>query len=177
MSDVYALTDRGIRVLSPADPRVVDQIGPFLFVASDLHRSVRLVQDRHLSCIAHSDLVWLVCPDGYIGQSAAMELGFALAEKIPVFCRDWPSDVTLRQYVQKVESIDDAIRTIQLRRPAVRQGLSLLVDPAVAIETAHAHLDQLSHLLASPAGSKRDVASEVTDERQQLQQILLFPVD
>jgi len=35
----------------PSDPRVVEAIGPLLFVASDPHRSVRLVQDRHLAAI------------------------------------------------------------------------------------------------------------------------------
>src|SRR4051794_25445033 len=32
---VFAFTDAGVRVLSPADPRVVAQLGDFLFVASD----------------------------------------------------------------------------------------------------------------------------------------------
>src|SRR2546421_8220573 len=75
---VYALTDAGVRVLSPADPRIVDQFGDFVFVASDRARAIRLVQTRHLAAIDASDFVWLVAPEGYIGQSAAMELGFAV---------------------------------------------------------------------------------------------------
>ena len=45
---VRELASEGIRVLSPADPRIVAFQGEFLFVASDRVRSVRLVQDKHL---------------------------------------------------------------------------------------------------------------------------------
>jgi hypothetical protein len=48
---VYRLTDAGALVLSPADPRVVDEFGEFLFVASDRVRAIRLVQSRHLAAI------------------------------------------------------------------------------------------------------------------------------
>lgn len=41
---VAKLRGFGVEVLSPSDPQVVDEIGPFLFVASDRHRSVRLVK-------------------------------------------------------------------------------------------------------------------------------------
>jgi hypothetical protein len=81
---VQELFDLGVKVLSPADPRivdslVVDSLGEFLFVASDRVRSVKLVQDRHIQGISASDFLWLVAPDGYVGQSASMELGFAVA--------------------------------------------------------------------------------------------------
>src|SRR5215208_5165935 len=83
---VYRLTDDGVRVLSPADPRVVDRFGDFLFVASDRARAIKLVESRHLAAIEASDFVWLEAPEGYIGQSGAMEIGFAIAVGTPVFC-------------------------------------------------------------------------------------------
>src|SRR6267142_2696880 len=98
-TSVYDLAGFGVRVLSLADPRIVDTRGDFLFVASDRVRSVRLVQDRHLECIRCSDFLWLVAPDGYVGQSASMELGFAAAHRIPVVGLTLPTDLTLRQYV------------------------------------------------------------------------------
>src|ERR1017187_6013089 len=84
-SAVRELASLSVRVLSPADPRVVAQQGEFLFVASDRVRSVRLVQDRHLESIRAADFLWLVCPDGYLGQSASMEVGFAAAAGVPIF--------------------------------------------------------------------------------------------
>src|SRR6202011_6288827 len=74
---VDELAALSIRVLSPADPRIVAQQGEFLFVASDRVRSVRLVQDRHLDSIRAANFLWLVCPDGYVGSSASMEIGCA----------------------------------------------------------------------------------------------------
>src|SRR5580700_10490514 len=75
----------GVNVLSPSDPRIVDHIGEFLFVASDRLRSIRLVQDRHLAAIRASDFLWVVCPDGYTGPSTSLEIGTAIALGVPVF--------------------------------------------------------------------------------------------
>jgi hypothetical protein len=72
---VHELRAAGIDVLSPSDPRVVDFPGEFLFVASDRLRSVKLVQDRHFEAIRSSDLLWVVCPDGYTGSSTSAEIG------------------------------------------------------------------------------------------------------
>src|SRR5260370_104371 len=96
---VQELASLSIRVLSPADPRVVAKQGEFLFVASDRVRSVRLVQDRHLESIRAADFLWLVCPDGYVGQSASMEVGFAAALCVPIFSTHAPSELTPRRYV------------------------------------------------------------------------------
>src|SRR5687768_12920109 len=83
----------GVRVLSPEQPTIVDALDGFVFVASDRHRSIRLVQDRHLASIASADFLWLETPDGYVGQSAALELGFALASGVPVYSTALPQDL------------------------------------------------------------------------------------
>src|SRR4051812_19445604 len=93
---VAEIRDAGGTVLSPADPRVVDSFGDFLFVASDRLRSIRLVQSRHFAAIQASDFVWLVAPDGYVGLSAAMEVGFAAASGVRVYSDTAPTDLTLR---------------------------------------------------------------------------------
>jgi hypothetical protein len=149
---VYALTDAGARVLSPADPRVVDRFGDFLFVASDRVRAINLVQSRHLAAVQASDFVWLVAADGYIGLSAAMEIGYAVAAGTPVFCTEVPSDLTLRQYVTVVGSIEEALGRIRrLRRdgqhPAGRQNV--LLDPVAVVADAHADLQVLERELTS----------------------------
>src|SRR5947208_17005522 len=82
---VHELAALSVRVLSPADPRIVAAQGEFLFVASDPVRSVRLVQDRHMDCIKASNFLWLVCPDGYVGTSASVEVGFAIRDGAPIF--------------------------------------------------------------------------------------------
>ena len=135
------LLDAGVEVLSPCDPRIVAEEGDFLYVASDRYRSVRLVQDRHLHSIRASSFLWLVTPDGYVGASASMELGFAYASGIPVFS-DWsPSDITLRQYVTQVKDIRHALLRVEERSNTI--GPNVLLDPSSTIESAHAVLDDL----------------------------------
>lgn len=139
---VTELTERGVTVLSPADPRVVDQIGEFVFVASDRVRSIKIVEDRHLECIAVSNFLWLVAPDGYVGQSASMELGFAVAKDVPVFSQHLPSDGTLRKYVQCVSSIGAALSMVLAARQYQRSASdSLLIDPVAAVDSAQRDLE------------------------------------
>lgn len=133
---VAGLVHAGALVLSPADPRIVDQFGDFVFVASDRVRHIRTVQSRHLAAIAASDFVWLVAPDGYVGVSAAMEIGYAAAAEVPVFSADVPTDLTLRQWVTVVHDPGEAMGRLGDIRPIQRQP-SLLIDPHLAIQRSH----------------------------------------
>jgi hypothetical protein len=142
---VHELAARGVRVLSPADPRIVAAQGEFLFVASDVLRSVRLVQDRHLESIRAANFLWLVCPDGYVGQSASMEIGYAAAAGVPIFGTQTPTDLTLRQYVKVVPSLQAAVamsNTFRQRRPE-----GILIDPRASVEKAHDTLERIKATL------------------------------
>jgi len=143
---VHELAALSVRVLSPADPRVVAAQGEFLFVASDRLRSVRLVQDRHLESIRAANFLWLVCPDGYVGQSAAMEVGFAAAVGVPIFTTRAPADLTLREYVTVIPSLSAALRRVEASsRPRRPEGI--LIDPRASIEEAHNTLDRIEATL------------------------------
>ena len=152
---VYALTDMGVRVLSPADPRVVDQFGEFLFVASDRLRTIRVVENRHLAAIEASDFVWLVAPDGYVGLSAAMEIGYAYAVKTPIYSATAPTDLTLRQYVHVVSSIVDVLRTAHV--PKRRKPAGAILDPEGAIDQAHSQLEAVRAELIHPVDPTDDL--------------------
>lgn len=155
-------------VLSPADPRVVDSFGDFLFVASDRLRSIRTVQNRHLAAISASDLLWLVGPDGYVGQSASLELGYAIAVGTPVFSTTPPSDLTLRQYVSVVAGEAAAIsETRRASRPWVPKPGGILLDPAGASETLHRQVDELCEQLVEPTDPRSDkIAASTAGEIQ-----------
>jgi hypothetical protein len=145
---VQELSQARVVVLSPADPRVVDSFGDFLFVASDRLRTIRLVQNRHLAAIAHSDLVWLVAENGYVGQSAAMEIGYAAARGVPVFCATPPSDLTIRQYVSVVPSVEVAL--MRLAESDGPGSLDVLLDPDDGLDLAHDHLEIIRRELTTP---------------------------
>jgi hypothetical protein len=149
-SAVHELASLKVRVLSPADPRIVAAQGEFLFVASDPIRSVRLVQDRHLEAIKAANFLWLVCPDGYVGQSASMEIGYAAAVGVPIFAAQVPSDLTLRQYVKLAPSLKDAVNMARIS-PYRRRVEGVLIDPHASVERAHSAIDQIAAALTRPA--------------------------
>jgi hypothetical protein len=157
---VDALTDAGVEVLSPADPRLVDAFGEFLFVASDRRRKIKMVQDRHLAAIAASHFVWLVAPDGYVGLSAALEVGSALAHEIPVFGATPPNDLTLRQYVSIVSSVRHAVSAVLVLAPEANVP-GLLLDPDGAADRVHHQVDRIRQGLLTPSSVYGEDDSEV----------------
>ena len=150
---VWELATLSVRVLSPADPRIVAAQGEFLFVASDRVRSVRLVQDRHLESIRAANFLWLVCPDGHVGQSASMEVGFAAAVGVPILSTRAPGDLTLREYVTVVPTLSDALRRVEAgSRPQRPEGI--LIDPHASVEKAHDLLERIKTALTSQDNSR-----------------------
>jgi hypothetical protein len=167
---VHELASLSVRVLSPADPRVVSAQGEFLFVASDRVRSVRLVQDRHLECIRAADFLWLICPDGYVGQSASMEIGFAAGADVPIFATHPPSDFTLREYVTVVPSLSDALLRVETS-PRQRRPEGLLIDLHASLEEAHDLLEQAQATVCDRS-SFVDPASRFYERLSKLQTIV-----
>jgi hypothetical protein len=168
---VTELKAHGVRVLSPEQPTIVEEVRGFVFVASDRHRSVKLVQDRHLASIANSDFLWLENPDGHVGQSAALELGFAIASGIPVYSNSLPDDLTMRQYVTEVPNLASAV--LIASRCATNNDIkpmSLLVDPVTAARSAAISVEKLRVLLTTSNDKKssEDLQSAVRHEQDLL---------
>jgi hypothetical protein len=180
MPAVYAavgeLRSLNIDVLSPADPRVVDSIGEFLFVASDRLRSIKLVQDRHFEAIRASDFLWVVCPDGYTGASTCAEIGCAYASRVPVFSDRLPLDITLQHYVKKARSIKDVVAALQSFRQQRNEGPShVLIDPENSIRSSIRSMEDLNALLmgrSAVAKDRVDVDSAVEIARRDLRRSL-----
>ncbi|MCU1336358.1 MAG: MazG domain protein [Bryobacterales bacterium] len=63
------------------------------------------IELKHLDAIQKAAFVWLHAPDGYVGLSAALEVGFAHAQGVPVFCRTPLTDVTLKSFVRETNSV------------------------------------------------------------------------
>lgn len=168
---VHELAALTVRVLSPADPRVVARQGEFLFVASDRITSVRLVEDRHLECIRAANFLWLVCPDGYVGQSASMEIGFAAAVGVPIFAAHQPADLTLRQYVKIVPDLKTAV-SMDSAHAHRRRAEGILIDPHASVEHAHYVLDRIGTALtrpSNPGASVRRIYRDVADLQKTLE--------
>jgi len=170
---VYELATLSVRVLSPADPRVVAMQGEFLFVASDRVRSVRLVQDRHLDSIHAANFLWLVCPDGYVDQSASMEIGYAAGAGVPIFATRPPADLTLREYVGIVPTLAEAVR-VAMTRPQPLRSEGVLINPHASIEEVHQVLERIEIALTNQDGTG-DPALLVHREMTGIQHRLRLP--
>lgn len=99
-------------VLSPRSLDFVDHTSDFVRLPDEVGQDEAIIEDRHLSAMSSADFVWLHCPDGYVGTSAAMELGHAHALGIPVFASELPSDPVLASRVEKVSSPSDIDRDL-----------------------------------------------------------------
>lgn len=106
------LQEAGCTILSPLTTDFVREVDGFVYGQADWGRSTAEIESSHLRAMERADLVWLHCPGGYVGASAAMELGHANALGIRVFASEYPEDVTLRDLVSVRESPAAAVRAL-----------------------------------------------------------------
>jgi NTP pyrophosphatase (non-canonical NTP hydrolase) len=91
----------------------VAEIDGFVYGRKDQGRTSAEIEQGHLQAMGKADLVWLHCPGGYVGTSAAMELGFARAMGIRVFAANRPEDLTLSDLVWVSESPRAAVTAVR----------------------------------------------------------------
>jgi hypothetical protein len=85
-----------------------------LFVKHNIEKDddAGLIEKHHLQAIALSDFLWLHASNGYIGTSAAMEIGYAYHAGTPVFSNENLQDEMLNHFVTKVPSVFAAIELL-----------------------------------------------------------------
>lgn len=150
-SSVLQFEEHGCEVLSPIDTTISGALGGFLFVESDLHRSIKLIENRHLIAMANSNFIWLVSPDGYTGLSASLEIGYAVAKGIPIYCEQPHPDLTMAEYIKVAATPIQAISDYQhYRYNQQLSGSNILLDPITAAREAHYLIDQITYLLSQP---------------------------
>ncbi len=103
--DMDEFTNLNYIILSPITSKIVKEMEDFLYVKGNIIDNVRLTQDKHLNAIYNSDFLWLICPDGKPGQSACLEIGYAIAMNKKIYSKDFICDRTLIEYVHKVNNI------------------------------------------------------------------------
>lgn len=101
--------DAGATVLSPVDPAFIHEEDGFVYAAHEVGERAARVEERHIRAMLEADFVWLYAPDGYVGSSAAMELGFAHALGVPVYCDRPPTDAVFSDLVKIVAAPEEAV--------------------------------------------------------------------
>jgi NTP pyrophosphatase (non-canonical NTP hydrolase) len=104
-----ALLEAGCDVLSPLDPHFVTNVNGFALAAHEVGSEPAQVEQLHLKAIESASFVWLHAPEGYVGPSASLEVGFAHALGVAVFCEVLPTDPVIASMVAVVRSPSDAV--------------------------------------------------------------------
>ncbi len=107
------LRAEGCRILSPLDVDFVDERDGFVVAEHEKDELPWAIEQRHLDGILEADFVWFHGPEGYIGRSGALELGFAHAHGVPVFGSNQPVEVGFRDMVQLVSDPGEALSLLQ----------------------------------------------------------------
>jgi hypothetical protein len=70
------------------------------------------LQEKNFDAIGNSSFVLVVNTNGYIGPSTSMEIGYAIAKGIPIFCTEEPEDFVFKLYTdygKKLEEIKEML--------------------------------------------------------------------
>ncbi len=124
--DYEALQAAGASILSPIDVHFVAEIDGFALAAHEVNIDPALIEARHLEALKRADMVWLHAPRGYVGPSAALELGVAHTLGLPVFSRHVPVDGTLRPFATPVAGPGEALAKLDVigaHTPALPLGV------------------------------------------------------
>lgn len=99
----------GCQVLSPH--RLDFDDADVLFVRDRAEENItgEFLERHHLLGIKQADFLWVHADQGYVGASTAFEIGYALANNIPVFCATSISDPGLAPFIKIVPSVYRAI--------------------------------------------------------------------
>lgn len=104
----------GVEVLSPKASKVINPGEEFAVLETDDTSDPQTLEQRHLDAITAADALYLYDPEGYIGDSLKMELGWAVALGKPVFCKELVADSTLKFFCGSVatpEQVGDALNS------------------------------------------------------------------
>ncbi len=178
-SDFESLLKMGCRVLSPLTLDWTAERDGFVFSAEEEGEDPGTIEQRHLAAMRQAHFVWLHSPAGYVGRSAAMELGYAHALGLPIFTRTLPEDITLTGLVRRTSEVKlaiDAIRSGDISAPAI--GLDALqryyyraaqargwsneqVDECLSL--INGELRELREAIQTSGSGSREAALEIAD--------------
>lgn len=134
----------GVAILSPRSTVFAGEVNGFVLLEGDTGVPADL-EKGHLEAIERSDFVYVVNPGGYVGPSATLEVGYAMAKSVPVFCAEPPQEPVVSYF----STVEPDIRTIVLRlrnpnllSPPIRGDLGQLQAYIKRIVTARGFGDE-----------------------------------
>jgi nucleoside 2-deoxyribosyltransferase len=111
--DYQELAMAGCQILSPHRLAFIDPAAAFVKDEAEAELSPSEIEQHHLLALKQSDFVWLHCPEGYLGPSAAFEIGYARSLGKPVYAKAAPTEPGLADFVTVVPSVFMALMQLQ----------------------------------------------------------------
>lgn len=102
LRSVHGTLAEQFQLLAPSGVNWVDGEAPFVRLPSEVDADATSIEAEHLAALRRADFMWLHCPNGYVGFSAAMEVGYANAIGIPVYSDSEPEEESIRGMVSVV---------------------------------------------------------------------------
>ena len=116
-----SLREAGFSVLSPSNAVIESEDQGFVYMRSESMQTPNQIENRHLDAIQQADFVWFFAPEGYVGPTGALEVGFARASGIPVYTDTILKDLTIKNFVEVVKSpatVYDAFKNHRVLPPS-----------------------------------------------------------
>lgn len=185
------LKDLGFTILSPTNTNIVSERDGFAFLKGEETYTPGTIEERHLDAIRRAGFVWLHAPEGYLGPSAALEIGFARASGIPVYSRVPLREKCFQSMVTVVESPHEAasqyVQHPQPPLPAVHSFQAYYARAAIARgytnESARDTLllmveefGELARALRKRAKLRRDSTGKVGKDAHELADIFIYVI-
>jgi nucleoside 2-deoxyribosyltransferase len=96
----------GIEVRIPRYAVKKSSTNGFVYLKGEVGTPKQL-QEKNFDAIASSSFILIVNTNGYIGPSTSMEIGYAIAKGIPIFCTDEPEDYVFKLYTEYGKSLPE----------------------------------------------------------------------
>lgn len=188
LARVHELVSSAFCLLSPATVDFIDPAAEFVRLEHEVGETVSSIEDRHLVAISDADFVWLVASGGYVGRSAAMEIGHARALGVPVFTDSPLQDETLNSYVRVVGGPLDVPEALEASPGRGLAGLQRYYDRISArrgwdSESAQdtlllitEELGELARAVRKRSGMRRDGTYPAGNVEEELADVQLYLV-
>ncbi len=96
----------GIEVLIPKYAVKKSSTNGFVYLKGEVGTPKQL-QEKNFDAIARSSFILVVDTHGYIGPSTSMEIGYAIAKGIPIFCTEPPEDFVFKLYTEYSKTLPE----------------------------------------------------------------------
>lgn len=146
----------GVTVLSPRSMDVVGEDRGFVYFRGDRGDPGK-IESRHLEAISQSDFLYVVNPGGYVGTSVSLEIGWAVAYSVPVYCSEESTEAVLSSF-SRVEP-----RVTEVRRNLAAK-VSLEIPRNASLPMLQSYIDRVVRARGFEEETLRDVTLLLVEE-------------